>query len=166
MYYEKINKERLMRYKQYVAELDALYIRKRELLATLGLQSVDFSKTRVTNGNSHRISEEERNAIRLEKINNKIKQIEPIVKSQRIEFDTQIERIAHLDWRYKEILQSYYIDNISAKEIVIALFGVGADKEPEKWKQFYRLQKSALRELQKVSSKPFIELQQQLVFEV
>lgn len=166
IYYEKVNKDRLMRYKQYVSELNTLYERKHELLATMGLKSYDFSKTKVMSGNRRKMSEEEQNAIRLEKINKKIGEIEPIVRAGRVEFEAQIERIAHLDWRYKEILQAYYIDDVSAKEIVINLFGVDAEKDQDKWKQFYRLQKSALRELQKVSTKPFIEIEKQLVIEV
>ena len=162
MYYEKINKNRLMRYKQYVSELNTLYERKHQLELSMGLSSYDYSKQRVTT-NKKRLSEQEMFAIRLEKINKKISEIEPIVRAGRREFETQIERIAHLDWRYKEILQSYYIDNIKAKEIVVILFG---NTEPESWKQFYRLQKTAIRELQKISNKPFIEIEQQLVLEV
>ena len=162
MLYEIINKDRLMRYKQYVSELNTLYERKHQLEQTMGLSSYDFSKIKVTT-NKRRLTEEEQFVIRLEKINRKISEIEPIVRAGRLEFESQIERIAHLDWRYKEILQSYYVDNVKAKEIVITLFG---NSEPESWKQFYRLQKAALRELQKVSKKPFIEIEQQLVLEV
>lgn len=162
MYYERINKTRLMRYRQYVFQLNTLYQRKHELEQSLGLKGYSFADTKVTNGNKKQLSEQEQFVIRLERINKKIQEIEPIVKSERIEFEKQIERIAHLDWRYKEILQSYYIDGIKSKEIVSTIFG----DSDSAWKDFYRLQKSAIRELQKVSAKPFIEVEQQLVIEV
>lgn len=162
MYYEIINKERLMLHKQYVKKLNNKRERKREILDTLGLKSYDFSKPKVTSGSKH-LSEEEKTVIRLEKINKEIRELEGIVFMEQAEIETQLKRIESIDWRYKEILQGYYIDDLKAKEIVMLLFG---NTEPESWKSFYRLQKAAIRELQKVSKRPFIEIEQQLVFEV
>lgn len=165
MYYESINKERLMLHKQLVKKLNWKRQQKAEIIGTLGLKSLDFSKTKVTSG-TKKLSEEERTVIRLEKINNQIRELEAIVIPEQKEIETQLSRIEQKDWRYKEILQGYYIDDIPAKEIIVDIFGIDANKNPEAWKSYYRLQKTAIRELQKVSDKPFIEIDKQLVIEV
>lgn len=166
MYYETINKEKLMLHKQYVKKLNRKREFKRELESKMGLKSYDYSKIKVINGDSRRTSEEERFILKLEKINRELRELEAIVIPEQKEIEAQLTRVEVKDWRYREILQSYYIDDIPAKEIIVEIYGDKADKDPAIWKQYYRLQSAAIRELAKVSEKPFIQIERQLMLEV
>ncbi|MBR4122997.1 MAG: hypothetical protein IKY45_03825 [Clostridia bacterium] len=162
MYYQILNKERLEEYRKIVNWLQSLYARRRELLQTMGLKSVDLSRTRVTSG-SKPMSEEERNAIKLEKINREIKENEAKRNVLFDEFETQIKRLP--DPKHQFFLREYYVDNTPRKEVIDMIYGEGAHLDAGKIKKFDRLQTAALNSLQKVSKTPFIEVTQQLTIE-
>lgn len=162
MLYQVLNKERLEEYRYIVGWLQELYTIRRELLKTMGLKSVDLSKTRVTSG-SKPLSEEERNAIKLEKINKEIKENELKRDVLFDEFETQIKRLKNPKYRF--FLREYYVDNTPRKDVINMIFGEGSHLNAAAVKKFDRLQTAALNELQKVSKTPFIEVTQQLKIE-
>lgn len=162
MYYQILNKERLEEYRQIVKWLQTLYHNRRELLKTMGLKSYDFSKTKVTSG-TKQMSEEERNAIKLEKLNNEIKENELKRDVLFNEFETQIKRLRNPQHRF--FIREYYVDNTPRKDVINMMFGEGAHMNSNAVKKFDRLQQAALNELQKVSKTPFIEVTEQLTIE-
>lgn len=158
MIYQKINKDRLMLHRQNVKKLDCKRKQKHDIINAMGLKSVDFTKPKVTNGNKKPISTQEQLIIRLEKINNEIKELEAIVIPEQQEIEKQIEQVGIKDWRFKEILQGYYIDDIPHKEIMINIFGILEKDNENVRSKYYHLVNFAIKALEKVSTKPFLKI--------
>lgn len=165
MIYKTIDKSRLKLHKQFVNKLNRLREHKFELLEVLGLKAYDYSKIKVTLG-SKPDSEQEKNIVKLEKINSKIKELESVVLPEQEEITKQLELIEIKNWRYRRILEGYYLDDEAPSDIIQEIYGIGANKIKNNWNNYYDLQKAAIKELQKVSKSPFIKIKQTKVAEV
>lgn len=167
MYYETITKDRLKTYLDKVQELNFLLERKHRLEAKCSLKGVDLSKTKVINGNSKPFSIPEQFTIELEKINIEIKKARAFLDSEHKELITQIGRLKKFQWR--RAITYKYIEGWKISEIVSYFFGDDEDFEIEKdgkyRKKVERWIDEAIDNLQKVSEKPFIKKERQLIIE-
>ena len=167
MFYETITKDRLTAYLDKVRELNFLLQKKHSLERKSGLKGVDLSKTKVTNGNSHPFSTPEQHTIELEKVNNDIKKIRAFLDTEHKELVTQIGRLKR--WYWRRVIVYKYIEAWKMSEITAYFFGDEDDFEIEKdgkyRKKVERWLDEAVENLQKVSEKPFIKKDKQLVFE-
>lgn len=167
MYYETITKYRLKIYLRKVQKLNLLYRIKHNLENQCGLKGVDLSKTKVTNGNSEPFSTPEQFTIRLEKINNRIKEARAFLDTEHKELVAQISRLDKPEWAM--VITYKYIEGWKMPEIIAAFFCDQADFEVEKdfkyRKTIERWLASGIKNLQKVSCRPFIEIEKQLVIE-
>lgn len=167
MYCETINKSRLERYLDKVRELDFLLEKKHRLEQKHGLKSVDLSKTRVTNGSSKPFSVQEQNAIELEKVNKEITELKAFVIPEHKELKTQLSRLKK--WYWRRVIDFKYLQKMKTSEIVSYFFGDEEDYEIEKdlkyRKKVDRWIDEAITNLEKVSEKPFIKKERQLVIE-
>lgn len=168
MYYITINKERLRTYLDKVQELNFLLQRKHKLEVKSGLKGVDFSKTKVTNGNSHPFSTPEQYTIELERINNEIKKSRAFLDKEHDELVSQIGRLKR--WYWRRVLVYKYIEAWKMPEIIAYFFSDEDDFEVEKdskyRKKVERWLDEAIENLQKISEKPFIKQTKQLVIEM
>lgn len=165
MYYETITKDRLRTYLDKVQELNFLLERKHRLEIKCGLKGVDLSKTKVINGNSRPSSTPEQHAIELERVNNEIKKARAFLDSEHNELVTQIGRLKRWYWRRAIVYK--YIEAWKMPEIISYFFGDEDDFEVEKdvkyRKKVERWLDEGIENLQKVSEKPFIKKEKQLV---
>lgn len=165
MYYETITKERLRTYLDKVQELNFLLEKKHRIEAKCGLKGVDLSKTKVTNGNSRTTSIQEQFTIELERINNDIKKSRAFLDTEHKELITQIGRLKR--WYWRRVIVYKYIEAWKMPEIISYFFGDETDFEIEKdvkyRKKVERWLDEAIENLQKVSEKPFIRKDKQLV---
>lgn len=168
MYYITINKERLRTYLDKVQELNFLLQRKHKLEVKSGLKGVDLSKTKVTNGNSHPFSTPEQYTIELERINNEIKKSRAFLDKEHDELVVQIGRLKR--WYWRRVLVYKYIEAWKMPEIIAYFFSDEDDFEVEKdakyRKKVERWLDEAIENLQKISEKPFIKQNKQLVIEM
>lgn len=162
MLYTKIKQERLNRHKNLIAKLDYLRKRKFELLDEFGLKAYDYSKIKITPGNGKKMTDQERAAIALEKINKEIKELELLVLPEQKEIELQIDRLYNYtsDWRHPDILKRLYVDGESMKDVITTYY-----KEDTKAtrKSVEGLRNTAIKLLEKVSEKPFIEIRQMVI---
>ena len=167
MYYEIITKERLKTYLDKVQELNFLLQRKHNLETKSDLKGVDLSKTKVTNGNSHPFSTPEQNAIELERINNDIKKARAFLDNEHKELIDQISRLKR--WYWRRVIVYKYIEGWKMSEIISYFFSDEEDFEVEKEskyrKKIDRWLDEAVENLTKISEKPFIKKERQLVIE-
>lgn len=167
MYYETITKERLKTYLDKVQELNFLLQRKHNLEAKCGLKGVDLSKTKVTNGNSKPFSTPEHYTIELERINNEIKKSRAFLDTEHKELTTQIGRLKR--WYWRRVVVYKYIEAWKMPEIISYFFSDEEDFEIEKdlkyRKKVERWLDEAIENLTKLSEKPFIQKNRQLVIE-
>ena len=167
MYYETITKDRLKMYLDKVQELNFLLERKHKLEAKSGLKGVDMSKTKVTNGSSKPFSTPEQNAIELEKVNNEIKRSRAFLDSEHKELTVQIGRLKR--WYWRRVIVYKYIEAWKMPEIISYFFSDEDDFEIEKdikyRKKIERWLDEAIENLEKVSSRPFIKKERQLIIE-
>ena len=167
MYYKTITKERLKTYLDKVQELNFLLQRKHSLEAKCGLKGVDLSKTKVTNGSSHPFSSPEQFTIELERINNEIKKSRAFLDEEHKELIGQIGRLKR--WYWRRVIVYKYIEAWKMSEITAYFFGDEEDYEIEKdmkyRKKVERWLDEGIENLQKVSDKPFIKENVQLVIE-
>lgn len=167
MYYEIITKDRLIKYLDQVQELNFLLQKKHGLESKSDIKGVDLSKTKVINGNSRPFSTPEKNAIELEKVNNEIKRVRAFLDKEHEELTTQITRLRRWYWRRAIVYK--YIEAWKMSEIISYFFGDEKDYEVEKdFKYRKRVERwidEAVDNLQKVTEKPFIKKEKQLVIE-
>lgn len=167
MYYEKITKDRLRTYLDKVQELNFLLQRKHSIEAKSGLKGVDFSKTKVINGNSKPTSIQEQYVIELEKINNEIKKSRAFIDTEHKELVMQIGRLSR--WYWRRVIVYKYIEAWKLSEIISYFFGDESDFEIEKEskyrKKVERWLDEAIENLTKLSEKPFIKKETQLIIE-
>lgn len=160
--FEVITQERLDKYKELVKELDSLLEQKKKIVSKLGLQGVNYSKDKVTVGNKHKLTEEERYTNALIKINSDIDKIRPIIQKEHLILKTQISRIKK--WEYRKLLVYRYIEDWKWSEISQDFFEFEDDYQEEKNDKYHTKlmywHRRALEELQKVSERPFIKYQQ------
>lgn len=158
MYWKVIKKERLNRHKNLVTKLDFLRKRKYELLDQFGLKAYDYSKIKVTSG-SKKMTDQERAVIALEKINKEIKELEAIVLPEQKEIEEQIDRLYTYsdDWRHSDILKRLYVDGENMKDVILAYYN---EDNKNTRSNIEGLRNTAIKMLEKVSEKPFIEIKQ------
>lgn len=165
--YEKITMERLTAYQDMVREYDFLLDKKAKIIKkTNTLQAVDYSKDRVQSGNGQKTTQPEMYAIQLEKINNRISELEPKLKSEHEELKMQIARIKK--WNFRKVLVLRYLEKWKWNEIIQEFFWQEDDYDEAKdFKYKDKIlfwHRQALEQLQKVSDKPFIKIEKQLHF--
>jgi len=162
MLWNVIKKERLNKHKNLVSKLDFLRKRKFEILNQFGLKAYDYSAIKVTAGNGRKTTDQERAAIALEKINKEIKDLEAIVLPEQQEIEAQINRLDDYsdDWRHSDILKRLYIDGESIKDVITTYYG---DDNKNTRRSIEGLRNTAIKLLEDVSVKPFIEIQQMVI---
>lgn len=165
--YEPITIERLDNYSEIEKEYNFLLRQKENLIKKIGtLSGVDYSKIKVTSGNGAKISEQEHYVMSLQKINSKIADYESWLKPEKEIIKTQIARIKK--WHLRKILVLRYIEKWKWSEIIDEFFGFEDDFEEEKNLKYkdkiFDWNKAALAELEKVSAKPYVKIEKQLVF--
>lgn len=167
MYYETITKDRLKTYLDKVQELNFLMQRKHRIELKCGLKGVDLSKTKVINGSSKPFSTPEQFTIELERINNEIKKSRAFLDTEHKELTAQIGRLKR--WYWRRVVVYKYLEAWKISEIVSYFFSDEEDFEIEKdlkyRKKIERWLDEAIENLEKISEKPFIKKERQLVIE-
>lgn len=159
MLYEKIDRGYLNRHLHRVQLLDNLRSLKYQILNSCGLKAYDYSKIKVTAGNGHRLTDQEKAVIRVEKIDKQIRELEAIVKPEQAELSKQIERVdsSSDDYRHAAILRQLYVDGDTLKDVILSFY---PEDSKEARKSIAGLRKTAEKLLAKVSGIPFIEVRQ------
>ena len=162
MLWTVIKKDRLNRHRNLVTKLDFLRKRKFEILNQFGLKAYDYSKIKVMAGNGKRTTDQERAVIALEKINKEIDELAAIVLPEQAEIEKQIVRLDAYsnDWRHSDILKRLYVDGESLKDVITTYYG--EDTKTNR-RSIEGLRDTAIKMLEKVSTKPFIEIQQTVI---
>lgn len=166
MNYEPITIQRLDDFGAILREYESLKEQKYKLEKQLGLSGVDYSKIKVTTGNSQKLSEQERFTMFLQKINKKMLEYEQWLKPEKEIIVSQIARVKRQE--YRKILVLRYIEKWKWSEIIQECFWFEADYEIEKQSKYkdkvLYWNRQALKDLEKISQKPYIKVEQ-LVFE-
>ena len=157
--YEEITTERLDNFGAIVKEYETLLRHKKELIRRMGvLKAIDYSKDRVQSGNGHKMSEQERYAIALQKINDKIKDYEAWIPPEKEIIKNQIARVRNRDYRKLLILR--YVEKWKWAEIVQEFFEFEQDYEEHKkdkyWDTLMYWNRQALKQLEEISTKPYV----------
>lgn len=166
---EPITIERLEYYTEAVKELDNLLEKRESIIKkTSVIKGVDYSKIKVTSGNASKLSEQEHSAMALEKINSRIDEIRFWLKKEHEIIKTQISRVRK--WKYRKVLVLRYLEKWKWAEIIQEFFSFEEDFEEEKVGKYkdkiLYWNRQALKELEEISSKPFIKAQKQLNLEI
>lgn len=163
--FEPISIARLEEYTDKVKELDKLLEKKKKILErAAGTHGVDYSKIKVTSGNSQKTSEQEHFAMALQKVNAEIEFLKykcfgvyGLLEEHAV-LKTQIARIRK--WNYRKLLVYRYLEKWKWSEIVQDFFEFESDYDDEKngkyWDIVMYWHRRALEELEKVSNKPYI----------
>lgn len=126
------------------------------------LKSIDYSKDRVTNGASTHISEQERFAIKLEKVNKLILEAESVLIPAKKRLVEQIRRIKNPNLRAVLIL--YYVEYRKMKDIVEYLFDVQLDYEEKKDTTYLdcvkRWKREAIEKLEDLNKSAYVPVKQ------
>lgn len=159
MLYKIIRQERLTQYRNRVRQLNFLRSKKYEILNSCGLKAYDYSKIKVTSGNGRRLTEQERAVLVVEKYDKKIKELESVISLDTQELEKQIERVDQKsdNWKHAEALRGFYLEGETKQETALRIYG---DDSKQAVKNLSELIKTALENLEKVSSTPFVEVQQ------
>lgn len=163
MQFEPITLERLTNFGEILKEYDTLKRHKKLLIDKIGsIKAVDYSKDRVQSGNGNRTSEEERYAMKLETINNKIKEYEEWIIPEKEIIKNQIARVKKRD--YRKILIYRYIERWKWAEIIQEFFELEQDYEEERQGKYRDTMmywnRRAVTELEKISAQPYIKVTQ------
>ena len=161
--YEPITKERLENYSESVRELDSLLKQKEGIKQKIGsLSGIDYSRIKVSSGNSSKISEQEHYVMSLQKINERIDRLRALVIPEHNIIKTQIARVKK--WNYRKVLILRYLEKWKWSEIIEEFFGFEPDYEDEQYGKYKDTvmywNRRALEELEKVSNKPFLPVKQ------
>lgn len=163
--YESVTTTRLEKYQDMVREFDFLIEQKKKMQQKINsLTGIDYSKDRVTAGNSNKITQPEMYAIKLEQINSRISELEPKLRAEHEELKIQISRLKK--WNFRKVLVLRYLEKWKWSEIIQEFFWQEDDYDEEKnfkYKDKILLwHRKALEQLQNVSEKPFIKVEKQL----
>ena len=144
------------------------YKRQREILSKKinSLKSVNYDSDKVSNGASSHLSEQERYAMKLERINSLIKECEEILFPAKERLKKQISRIKRAD--YRKILILRYVEHWKWSDIIEECFWYESnfEKTDPKWKdKIMQQNRAALFQLEKLSDKPYVPTEQQLHIE-
>ena len=158
MLWKRIKKDQLNRHRNMVEKLDHLRQRKFEILDQFGLKAYDYSKIKVTSG-SKKMTDQERAVIAVEKLNREIKALAAIVMPEQMEIEKQIILLDSIsnDWRHADILKRLYVDGEKMKDIILTYYSVD-NKNNRNCAE--GLRDTAIKMLEKVSEKPFVEIKQ------
>lgn len=145
------------------------YKRQRDTLLKRinALKAVNYTSEKVTNGASSHLSEQERFAMKLEKINTTIKECESILFPAKERLKKQISRIKRAE--YRKILILRYIERWKWSDIIEECYWYESDfdKSEQKWKdKIMQQNRAALSQLEKLSDKAYIPTEKQLQIEV
>lgn len=166
--YEEITPERLDNYRVINKEYETLLRYKQNLIQKIGiLRAVDYTRERVQSGNAPKISEQERYAMALQKINAKIAEYEVWIQPEKEIIKNQISRIRNCEnaTDYRRILVLRYIEKWKFSEITQELFWLERDFEENgnKYKdKTMRWHREALQKLEKISTQPYVPIAKQL----
>ncbi len=159
MLYKIIRQERLTQYRNRVRQLNFLRSKKYEILNSCGLKAYDYTKIKVTSGNGKRLTEQERAVLIVEKYDKKIKELEAIISTDTQELEEQIARVDQKsdNWKHAEVLRCFYLEGETKQETALRIYG---DDSKQAVKNLSELIKTALEILEKVSSTPFVKIEQ------
>jgi len=162
MLYEKIDRGYLNRHLHRVQRLDNLRSLKYQILNSCGLKAYDYSKIKVTAGNGHRMTDQEKAAIRVEKIDRQIKELEAIVTPEQNILLQQLDRLDEKsnDYRHAAILRQLYVDGCSLKDVILSFY---PEDTKESRKSISGLRNTAEKMLAKISDIPFIKVEQMTI---
>lgn len=163
--YEPITIERLDAYLDGVKELHQLFEQKQAIEEKIGsLSGIDYTRTKVSSGNSPKDTEQERFAIALEKVNQRIDELKFWTKSEHSIITTQIARVKK--WNYRKVLVLRYIEKWKWSEITQDFFWLESDYEEAKDTKYretiMRWNRQAITELENISNKPYKPITKQL----
>lgn len=162
--YEPITAERLLNYRYIVKEYLQLQQDKTNIIAKIGtLKGIDYDRIKVQPGNGHKTSEQEHYVIMLEKINKAIREYQGWLPNEQEIIKNQLYRLKNP--LYAEILTAYYINGKKWAVILDEKLGTRIDFKdnyPNYWKTLMEWRKSALKQLEEISSKPYIPAANQL----
>ena len=126
------------------------------------LKSIDYSKDKVMNGASQHISEQERFAMKLEKINRLIAEAETILLPAKARLITQIRRIKNSN--HRAVLILYFVERRKLTDIVEYLFDVQLDYEEKKDTTYLdcvkRWKREAIEKLEELNNKAYVPVKQ------
>lgn len=171
IFFEPITIQRLEDYCDKVRELDCLLDKKQKLLSKINsLKGVDYSQAKVTQSNRKKTTEEEYFSMALENVNREIYFLKykcfgvyGLLEEHKV-IKTQIARIKK--WNYRKILVYRYLEKWKWAEIVQDFFEFEEDYETEKNDKYRDTvmywHRQALKELEKVSNKPYKPISKQL----
>ena len=179
--HEPITRERLDRYLDNCKMLVYYEQKKRNLEKKVGLSGVDYSKIKVTTGNGQKVSEQERYAIILERINKEISTLRAEIKPEHDIIIAQIRRVNSS--RSRTIITLKYIEKRSTQDLVEYFFcddplwnpnnnlqEFKKTPEYENYRRQYLLwQQKAIEDIEQISGAPFTPANQvfkQLYLEV
>lgn len=146
--------------KRYLKALET----KESLLRYCGLHGINYTKDKVTTKKPD-MTEQELYAYKVWKINKKIDELSVRIREEKAVIECQLSRIAGIEYAdiYRDIIKKRFLEGCKVREIVEDYFSQELDFEDnyDKYlRQLYQWQSTALKLLQKVSEKPFIEYQQ------
>lgn len=171
---EQITKESLQRFFNLVQYWRKLLERKQVIIETLSIHGVSYSDTKVSSGNSKKLSEQERYVIALERINNELSKLSSELEKNKEFIKSQLRRMTNPI--SSKIIQLKYIDNWHTWEIIEDLY-IGNPKwnpnmDLEEFKKspeyeafrndFYKREARAISELEKLTGQAFVPNQNQL----
>lgn len=174
MMYEVITKERLQDFYNSYQYFEKLLNDKKSIEARLQLKGVSYDGIKVMSGNGRKLSEQERFVIALERIDNEINRQRTKLEYEKSVIEAQLLRLPKPI--HRKIIALKYIEKWKIWEIIEDLY-IGdprwnPDMDLEEFKksseyeyfrnQFYHEEKVAIKNLEKITGKPFVENQNQL----
>ena len=158
--------EGLQTYRRNVENFERLAAKKEKIVRNMsGLQSVDFAKDKVTNGNSRHMSPQEILAIRLEDINKQLDAFCILFNTLKPALVKQIGKLQDFDSR--RVLQLFYLDNVSSNSCTMYFYGDESDIK-ENWEnyiqKFKTLKRQALKDFSKLATVKHVVVEQKQIF--
>lgn len=179
---EFVNKYRLERYGGWLNELSQLLEEKRIYEEHLSaIKAVDYSKSRVTNGNSKALSSQEIFVAKLQEVNQQIDRLDKKIMEEREIIERQLGRLVNPT--YRKILKKRFVEQksvfqvsyelrlsqfikehpgISSSELQAAFYNAHILKYRD---EIMRLQRQALSQLERISLTPYIPETSQLTID-
>lgn len=165
---EPITRERLNRYIDSCKTLAYYEQKKKNLTKKIGLSGIDYSKTKVMSGNSHKPSEQERYVQILERINKEIDSLRAEIEPEHDAIISQIRRLTSS--KSRTIITLKYIEGRSTQDLVEYYFcddplfnpdnDITAFKKTPEYENFRRQyllwQQKAIEDIEKMSGVPFM----------
>lgn len=163
---EFVNAERLTNYRYIVQEYLQLLKDKADIQKRIGiLKGIDYDKIKVQSGNGHKTSEQENYVMKLEKINKLIWGYQGWLPDEQKIIKNQLLRLTKP--LYIELLTAYYINGKKWAVILDEKLSTRADFKDNYanyWKTLMDWRKSALKQLEEISSRPYVPTLSQLSF--